>query len=86
MQPAEYVSRQKKFEVVIDSEEKPMEFKIGELGSFIPSEEFMTTRTEFSEVHIQMCEELLTNYANFYTLTWKTRLSCFNVKTNCFIF
>ena len=77
MSPAEYVSRQKKFKTVIDSEEKPMEFVIGETGNFILSEEFMTKRTEFSELLMNMCEELiyprtlLTNYASFYTITWK---------------
>ena len=77
MSPAEYVSRQKRFKTVIDSEEKPMEFIIGEMGDFILSEEFMTKRTEFSELLMNMCEELiyprtlLTNYASFYTLTWK---------------
>ena len=59
MSPAEYVSRQKRFKTVIDSEEKPMEFIIGEMGDFILSEEFMTKRTEFSELLMNMCEELI---------------------------
>ena len=77
MSPTEYVSRQKKFKAVIDSEEKPMEFIIGEMGDFILSDEFMSKRTEFSELLMNMCEELiyprtlLTNYASFYTITWK---------------
>ena len=75
--PQEFVSRQKRFKAVIDAEEKPVEFVIGEMGDFVLSEEFMAKRTEFSEILMQMCEEviypqtLLTNYASFYAITWK---------------
>jgi hypothetical protein len=47
------------------------------MGDFLLSDEFMAKRTEFSELLLEKCEELiyirtlLTNYASFYTLTWK---------------
>ena len=75
--PAEFAYLQKKFKAVVDSEEKPVEFVIGEMGDFLLSDEFMAKRTEFSELLLEKCEELiyirtlLTNYASFYTLTWK---------------
>ena len=75
--PAEFASRQKKFKTVIDSEEMPVEFLIGEMGDFVLSDEFLAKRTEFADLLLEKCEELIyirtlmTNYASFYTLTWK---------------
>ena len=75
--PAEFASRQRKFKAVVDSEEKPVEFVIGEMGDYVLSEEFLAKRTEFSELLLEKCEHLikirtlLTNYASFYTITWK---------------
>ena len=61
----------------MDSDEKPVEFVIGEMGDFILSEEFLSKRTEFANLLLEKCEDLiyirtlLTNYATFYTLLWK---------------
>ena len=77
LSPSEFAAIQKRFKAVIDSDEKPMELVIGEIGDFILSEEFLEKRTEFAELLVEKCEDtiklitLTTNYASFYAVLWK---------------
>ena len=77
MPAAEFSRRQTRFMNVVDSEVKPTEFVIKEMGDFIGSQEFMEKREYFGQWLYERAEvvkmrTLLTNYASFYALNWKT--------------
>ena len=75
--PAEFAAGQRRFKAVVDSDEKPVELLIGEIGDFLLSEEFLVKRNEFAELLLEKCEETIkirtlgTNYGSFYAVLWK---------------
>jgi hypothetical protein len=74
--PAELAAKQKRWKAVVDSDEKPTELVIGEIGDFLYSEEFIEKRTEFTELLLHKCESTIKprtiqNYATFYAVLWK---------------
>ena len=100
--PAAFALMQRKFKAVIDSDEKPMEFVIGEMGDFLLSDEFLEKRVELAEILMDACDHLLklrtllTNYAPFYAISWKIgsifadvlseQVSLFNLNLNSAIY
>ena len=76
MAPAEFSARQKRWKAVVDSEKKPTELVIGEMGDYILSQEFLDKRTEFTEIIQEECESTIKprtiqNYATLYAVHWK---------------
>ena len=75
--PAEFAHKQRLFKSVVDSEEKPTELLIGEIGDFLLSDEFLEKKTEFAQLMLEKCEETIkiltlgTNYASFYVVLHK---------------
>ena len=74
--PADFAARQRRWKAVVDSEEKPTELVIGEIGSFLYSEEFLEKRNEYTELLLHKCESTIKprtiqNYATFYAVLWK---------------
>ena len=76
MPAAEFARRQGAFKAVVDSEVKPTEFLIGEIGDFINSQEFLDKKKGFAQWMYDKAEVIkprtfLTNYAPFYAIHWK---------------
>ena len=76
MAPAEFSARQKRWKAVVDSEKKPTELVIGEMGDYILGQEFLDKRTEFTEIIQEECESTIKprtiqNYATLYAVHWK---------------
>ena len=74
--PAQFSAKQREFKKVVDSEEKPVELLIGEIGDFLLSDEFIEKRNEFAELLLEKCEDTikirtLLNYGVFYAVLWK---------------
>jgi hypothetical protein len=75
--PAEFALKQRQFKAVVDSEEKPTELLIGEIGDFLLSDEFIQKKNEFATEMREKCEETIkprtlgTNYASFYAVLYK---------------
>ena len=76
MPAAEFSRRQNVFKTVVDSEIKPTELVIGEMGDYINSAEFLEKREEFAQwlydkAEVIKMRTLLTNYGSFYAIHWK---------------
>ena len=76
MPASEFSRRQNLFRSVVESEVRPTEFVIGEIGNFINSSEFKEKSEEFAQwlydkAEVIKIRTLLTNYAGFYAIHWK---------------
>lgn len=75
--PHEFLEMQRKFKNVVDSEEKPVELLIGEIGDFVLSDEFGEKRLEYTRLLLDKCDSTIkprtisTNYASYYAMLWK---------------
>ena len=83
----EFASRQRQFKAVIDSNLRPTELVIGEIGDYILTEDFLEKRNEFAEWLLDTCggtlklRTLVTNYASFLSVLWKLHSTFENIWT-----
>ena len=75
MTASEFSKRQNLFKNVVDCEARPTELVIGEIGSFLNSEEFQKKRESFGAWLYEKAEVVkirtLLNYGSFYAIHWK---------------
>ena len=76
MTPAEFAARQKRWKAVVDSDQKPTELVIGEIGDYLLSDEFVEKRNEYTELLQLECESTIKprmtqNYATLYAVHWQ---------------
>ena len=55
----EILAKQRRFKAVVDSKEKPVELLIGEISSYVLSEEFIEKRLEFTNMLLETCDNTI---------------------------